>query len=286
MATREATIEQVLNTQGLTTIGPQPDIVVRYISQMKRLDGPYDSFLQAAAYMKASTLHPNIVATNLVQNESGLPALANFETQMAIIDYFWQKYGAPNIALHAGELVLRESPVEPMRDRISQTIIKGHAERIGHGVAIAWESNPAKTMAKMREHGIAVEICLSSNHSILGIKGKDHPLHLYLDAGVPVTLATDDEGVSRSNLTMEYIRAAQEQQLSYNQLKMIAKNALAYSFLGGQGIYDADGNILASFEPWVEQNQPPKISASLSTKQYLQIRHEQDLRRFEAKYLN
>lgn len=43
----------------------------------------------------------------------------------------------PSFALHSGELSLMGSPVEPMATRISTTIEKGHALRIGHGVSIA-----------------------------------------------------------------------------------------------------------------------------------------------------
>ena len=52
-----------------------------------------------------------------------------------------------------------------------------------------------------------VEINLTSNDGILGITAKNHPLANYRAAKVPVSLSTDDEGVSRSNLTTEYARA-------------------------------------------------------------------------------
>jgi adenosine deaminase len=63
------------------------------------------------------------------------------------------------------------------------------------------------------------------------VRGKDHPLPTYLAAGVPVVLSTDDAGVSRINLTNEYLRAARDYGLSYRTLKAIARNALTYSFL-------------------------------------------------------
>ena len=60
-----------------------------------------------------------------------------------------------------------------------------------------------------------VEVNLTSNDVILGIKGADHPLPLYRKYGVPVTLSTDDEGVSRIDLTHEYVRAAMTYPLTY-----------------------------------------------------------------------
>jgi len=78
---------------------------------------------------------------------------------------------------------------------------------------------------------IAVEINLTSNAVILGVKGTAHPLAAYRAAGVPVVLSTDDEGVSRSDMTNEYMRAVTEQGLRYRDLKAMALASITYSFL-------------------------------------------------------
>ena len=83
----------------------------------------------------------------------------------------------------------------------------------------------------MRARGTTVETNLSSNDLILGVRGAEHPLRTYLRAHIPVTLSTDDEGVSRTDLTTEYYRAAWEHGLDYRTLKQIARNALIHSFL-------------------------------------------------------
>ena len=44
-------------------------------------------------------------------------------------------------------------------------------------------------------------------------------------------IATDDEGVARSDLTNEYQRAVEEQGLTYRELKTISRNSIEYSFL-------------------------------------------------------
>jgi adenosine deaminase len=54
---------------------------------------------------------------------------------------------------------------------------------------------------------------------------------------VPVALATDDEGVSRSEISREFLRAVQDQGLGYLQLKMIARNSLQYSFIDGDSLW-------------------------------------------------
>jgi adenosine deaminase len=78
---------------------------------------------------------------------------------------------------------------------------------------------------------VAVEINLTSNDVILGVRGKDHPLPAYLAAGVPVVISTDDAGVSRIDMTNEYFRAARDYGLDYRTLKAIARSALIHSFL-------------------------------------------------------
>jgi hypothetical protein len=71
------------------------------------------------------------------------------------------------------------------------------------------------------------------------VKGADHPLALYRKAGVPFVLSTDDEGVSRIDLTNEYLRAVTEQGLNYADLKAAARASLEYAFLPGASLWAA-----------------------------------------------
>jgi adenosine deaminase len=91
--------------------------------------------------------------------------------------------------------------------------------------------NPAALLREMATRGIAVEMIFSSSDVILGIRGPAHPVRQYLRAGVPVVIATDDEGVARSDLTNEYQRGVEEQELTYRELKQISRNSIDYSFL-------------------------------------------------------
>jgi hypothetical protein len=59
--------------------------------------------------------------------------------------------------------------------------------------------------------------------------------------GVPVALSTDDEGVSRIDLTREYVRAVETYALTYADLKELVRNSLEYSFLGGGSLWDDGG---------------------------------------------
>ena len=144
-----------------------------------------------------------------------------------------------NVALHAGELTLGLVHPRELRFHIREAVEVGQARRIGHGVDIAYENDALGLLKEMRERGILVEICLTSNDVILNVRGDEHPLPLYLDAGVPLTLATDDEGVSRIDLTNEYLRAALTYDLGYRDLKTMARNSLAHSFLPGAGLWQS-----------------------------------------------
>ncbi len=87
-----------------------------------------------------------------------------------------------------------------------------------------------------------VEINLSSNAVILGIKDNEHPFNAYRKYKVPMAFSTDDEGVSRIDLTREYQRAVDTYNLSYADLKYYSRNALAYSFLAGNSLFVSTGS--------------------------------------------
>jgi adenosine deaminase len=89
----------------------------------------------------------------------------------------------------------------------------------------------------MADRHVMVEINLTSNDIILGMKGQDHPLPLYRRYGVPVALSTDDEGVSRIDITHEYVVAAETFGLTYPDLKEMARNSIEYSFLPGPSLW-------------------------------------------------
>jgi adenosine deaminase len=82
-----------------------------------------------------------------------------------------------------------------------------------------------------------VEINLTSNDVILGVSGKQHPLPLYHMFGVPVALSTDDEGVSRIDLTNEYVRAVETYGLGYADLKKMARTGMEHAFLPGKSLW-------------------------------------------------
>ena len=178
-----------------------------------------------------------MVGLNLVMPEDWFVPMHDFDLHMQMLDYLHTLYPKVHISLHAGELALGLVPPEALRSHIRKSIERGHAERIGHGVDIMNEDHAIDLLHEMAAKNILVEICLTSNDEILGIRENDHPFPVYQRYGVPVALATDDEGVSRSDLTHDYVRAVESYGLSYVDLKRMARQSLEHSFLPGPSLW-------------------------------------------------
>jgi adenosine deaminase len=104
-----------------------------------------------------------------------------------------------------------------------------------------YEDRPYELLKQMAEKGVLVEIAFTSNAFILGMDREGHPFLLYRKFGVPVAIATDDEGVSRIDLTHEYQHAVETFGLSYAELKQLVRNSLEYSFLPGGSLFEDRG---------------------------------------------
>ena len=215
---------------GASDPDPGCRIVVRYISQVGRAGVPEQVFAQMLAGFEIATEDPRFVGLNLVQPEDDPTALRDFSQQMAMLDFLHAKYPGVQIALHAGELVEGLVPPEALRFHIRESVRTGHARRIGHGGGVMYEDDPLGLLREMAARRVLVEVALTSNDLILGIKGTRHPLRMFLKYGVPVALVTDDAGVARSSLTLEFRRAVEEHGLDYAALKRMVRNSLEYSF--------------------------------------------------------
>ena len=97
-------------------------------------------------------------------------------------------------------------------------VFTANAKRIGHGVDIAFEEQSILLLNEMKRRRIAVEINLSSNEFILGVKDDAHPFMLYRQAGVPTVLSTDDPSILRTSLTQQYVLATLRYGLSYPEI--------------------------------------------------------------------
>jgi adenosine deaminase len=221
---------------------PQADpgcaVVVRYIAQVSRGAGLGAVFAQmVTGFALANDANSKVVALNLVQAEDGLASMQNFAVHMQMLQFLRPMYPNARLSLHAGELAPGMVSPAGLSFHIRDSVTLAQANRIGHGVDVMHETEADGLLKEMARRNVMVEICLTSNDVILGISGREHPLATYLKYGVPVALATDDEGVSRSEISREYLRAVQDQGLGYMQLKTLDRNSLEYAFIGGASLW-------------------------------------------------
>ena len=206
-------------------------VTVRYIAQVARAGPPQEVFAQILAGLDLQASEPRVVGVNLVQPEDAPVAVRDFRLQMNMLDFLRPLYPDAHISLHAGELSDGMVPPDVLRFHIRESVRKGHAARIGHGAAAMLEDDPASLMRELASRKVLIEIALTSNDMILGVKGARHPLRTYLQYGVPVALSTDDYGVARSSHTLEWLKAVQEQGLDYLTMKRMVRNSIEYAFV-------------------------------------------------------
>ena len=125
------------------------------------------------------------------------------------------------LTVHAGETVGPESIWSALREL--------KAERIGHGLRAT--DDPA-LVAHLAVEGVPVEACISSN-VLTGCCAavEQHPLRRLFDAGVMVTLNTDDPDMFRTSLVREYQIAQNALGFSESELRDLARNSFRASFL-------------------------------------------------------
>lgn len=135
------------------------------------------------------------------------------------------------ITIHAGEGERAEN--------IWQAAYRLHADRIGHGLTLL--ENPALT-ERFRDRGICIELCPTSNREVVGFRDPavpasealpPYPLRRMLAAGLPVTLCTDNPGISRTTLADEFLTAARmsDGALSLWQVLALLRAGFAHAFL-------------------------------------------------------
>ena len=234
---------------GASGATPACNLQVRFLYQVLRALSPQDVFVQLVCGFELASTDPLIVGINMVQPEDGRVAMANYQMQMRMVHALHALYPRVHITLHAGELAPGMVPPDGVRFHIRSAVEEADAERIGHGVDVMYEDHPYDLLKRMAANRVMVEINLTSNDVILNIKGADHPLPMYRLYHVPVALSTDDEGVSRINLTHEYVRAALTYPLTYADFKQMVRTGLEHSFLAGDSLWEQAG-------PWETYTRP------------------------------
>ena len=199
------------------------------ICGMRHMDS--DSSMELAE-LAVSFKGRGVVGFDLAGAESGNPARGHSPACTYVAD------NNLGITIHAGEGFGPES--------IAQAIHHCHARRIGHGTRL--QEDPSLE-AFVNDFRIPLEVCLTSNvQTRVASTFEEHPFRRYFDAGLVVTLNTDNRLMSATTLTDEYLLAHQHLGMTWDELKEIAFHGFRAAFLP----YGAKVNLLAEVEAEVE----------------------------------
>lgn len=211
-----------------------PEVLVYYQTYASRnVADPIKVYAQLYVGFKTAQKNPKLVGVNIVQAENGDYAIRDYwgHMKMFLMLRFFTK-NKIKAAMHAGELCLGLVPPEDLQSHIWDAVTIGGANRIGHGVDIVFEKQAENLLSLMEKRKIAVEINLTSNEFILGVKGDTHPIMVYHENNVPIVLSTDDPGILRTNLTQQFVIAAMRYpELTYSDFKTFVLNSIEYSFM-------------------------------------------------------
>ena len=204
---------------------------MRYQPFVLRFLSPSIVFSQMAAGFKIASQHKKVVSVNIVGAEHYPVSMRDYSLHMRMYKFLSAKYPGVKLSLHAGELALGQVPPEGLKFHIAEALDVAGARRIGHAMDIAHESQAPAILKKMREKNIPVEVNLTSNEFILGVKGDAHPVNIYRKYGVPFVLSSDDTGVSRNTLSNEYVLFASRYKTNYAEVKKLSYDSIRYGFL-------------------------------------------------------
>jgi adenosine deaminase len=205
-------------------------ITTRFIAFVLR-DRPIEQvFAQVQADFELAAIDPMTVSVNPVEAQDDYKSLYLYDQTMKIFAYFHKRYPNVHLTMHAGELRPGLQKPEDMENpsEIREAIEVAGAERIGHGIDVLHERDPEGLLAEMAAKHILVEV--AGGHALLPT---------YIGAGVPVALATDDEGVNRQDLTFRFNEAVQHYHIDYYGLKKLVRDSLEHALIGGADLWSA-----------------------------------------------
>ena len=205
---------------------------MRYQNFVLRFMEPVDLFKNLVIAFISSNESKLTAGVNIVSPEHGQNSMKDYWLHMVMFKYCHSKFPDVKYTLHAGELTLGLVQPEDLTWHINDAIHVAGANRIGHGVDIAYEANSYDLLQYMSKNNIPIEINLASNEFILKVKDNRHPFVLYKEFNVPIVISTDDAGILRSNMTEQYVLLAKRYpDVSYAAIKQYVYNSINYSFI-------------------------------------------------------
>lgn len=166
------------------------------------------------AHLAQAHPHPRVVGFGMAGDETfGAPK--DFARVFDIA-----KDAGLHLTAHAGEF-MGPASIRGILDDLG-------VARIGHGVRAC--EDPA-LVAELAARGVALELCPSSNISMNVVASMaDHPIRSYLDAGLCVTISTDDPPFFKTDIAAEYAQVAAIHALDPAEMLAISRNAMGAAF--------------------------------------------------------
>ena len=174
--------------------------------------------VEKAAQIAANRPHPYITGFGMAGDErSG--AVADFTRAFDIA-----RDADLGITVHAGELLGAQS----VKDAVTHL----KPSRIGHGVRAIEDADLVKQLA---EEQIVLEVCPCSNISLSVFEDMaQHPFKQLVDAGVKVTISSDDPPFFATDLANDYAQIAKTFNYSDNEMKKFTQNAIEAAFVDNE----------------------------------------------------
>jgi adenosine deaminase len=208
-------LTQVMNAvlDGLARAEKEADIKTGVIVCGIRNISPETSL--RLAEMTVAYKHQGVVGFDLAGFEDNYPAKEHTEA------FYLIRKNNINCTVHAGEAY---GP-----DSIKQALHNLNTHRIGHGTRLKEDGD---LLNYVNDHRIPLEICLTSNVQTGAVKSlESHPLRLYYDWGLRVTLNTDNRLMSNTTVTNEYLTACRIFGFTEQDLKNVIIMGFKSSFM-------------------------------------------------------
>ena len=205
---------------------------MRYQNFVLRFMEPVDLFKNLVIAFISADESPLMAGVNIVSPEDGETSMKDYWLHMVMFKYCHSRFPNVKYTLHAGELTLGLVQPEDLTWHINAAVYIAGANRIGHGVDMAYEKDSYELLQYMAKKDIPIEINLVSNEFILKVKENRHPVTLYKEFGVPIVISTDDAGILRTNMTEQYVLLAKRyKNITYADIKQFVYNSINYSFI-------------------------------------------------------
>ncbi len=214
----------------------------RYIYQVFRNTPKELVFAQTVFGFELASADPRVVAINFVGGEDESYAMTDYAEHMRMVGFLRELYPKVRVSLHAGELAPGLVPPEGLCCHVRLAVEQARTDRIGHGVDVMYEDRPYELLKNMADKGVLVEINLTSNEVILGIKRQASSRSRPIAISACRWRSRRMTKASRASISpMNMSRAVETYGLSYADLKEMVRNSLEYSFLPGLSLWDDKG---------------------------------------------